>query len=176
MAFQYCSEKDEFSEQAALLSERMESLAPVTEKESPDHAESKITFYVAECSEFPNLGEFHENLTLDEAIRIYHEIPSNRMNGVKGIGFHLEDGNMYDGQMDLMSGGIVHTDVINAIDHYRNNPEIQQAMEQLKTIFSVPEYEKELLIPTRINLIICELSRYSDHTQSMVRVFFDRKL
>jgi len=110
----------------------------------PDvQAENKVTFYAAECSEFPDLGELHENLTLDEAIRIYHEIPSDRMNGVKGIGFNLEDGSIYDGRMELMSGGIIHTDVINAIDHYRNNPKIQQAMEHLKMLFSVPEFEKE---------------------------------
>ncbi len=108
-----------------------------------NQAKNMVTFYAAECSEFPDLGELHENLTLDEAIKIYHEIPSDRLNGVKGIGFNLEDGSIYDGRMELMSGGIVHTDVINAIDHYRNNPKIQQAMEQLKNIFSVPEYKKE---------------------------------
>ena len=139
-------EKDEFSEQAAILSERLDTLLPAPEHSADTQeiqTEGKISFYVAECSEFPNLGELRENLTLDEAIRIYHEMPSDRMNGIKGIGFNLEDGSIYDGQMELMSGGIVHTDVINAIDHYRNNPEIQQAMEQLKTLFSVPEFEKD---------------------------------
>lgn len=121
----------------------MERLSEFTADTPTIQAKGKISFYVAECSEFPNLGELHENLTLDEAIRIYHEIPSDRMNGVKGIGFNLEDGSIYDGQMELMSGGVVHTDIINAIDHYRNNPEIQQAMEHLKTLFSVPEFEPE---------------------------------
>ena len=35
----------------------------------------KVDFYVAECSEFPSLGEYHEGLTLDEAIKIYEKIP-----------------------------------------------------------------------------------------------------
>ena len=121
----------------------MERLSEFTADTPAIQTEGRISFYVAECSEFPNLGELHENLTLDEAIRIYHEIPSDRMNGVKGIGFNLEDGSIYDGQMELMSGGVVHTDLINAIDHYRNNPEIQQAMNTLKTLFSVPEFEKD---------------------------------
>ena len=37
--------------------------------------------------EFPNLGEYHDNLSLEEAIRIYQEIQAERMNGIKGIGF-----------------------------------------------------------------------------------------
>ena len=45
--------------------------------------------------EFPNLGEYHDNLSLEEAIRIYQEIPAERMNGIKGIGFELK------GQIDL---------------------------------------------------------------------------
>ena len=159
-------EKDEFSEQAAVLSDRLETFIPTLEHtaetdrtgtiihptiasdeltagSSEIKKESKLSFYVAECMEFPNLGELHENLSLDEAIRIYHEIPADRMNGIKGIGFNLEDGSIYEGQMDLMSGDVVHTDIINAIEHYRNNSEIQQTIEHLKSLFSVPEFEKE---------------------------------
>ena len=32
---------------------------------------SNLTYYVAECMEFPNLGEYHDNLSLEEAVRIY---------------------------------------------------------------------------------------------------------
>lgn len=136
-------EESELPEEISTAKELLERVSSFSSDEQPAQSEHKLTFYVAECSEFPSLGEFHENLSLDEAIRIYHEIPDNRMNGIKGIGFNLEDGSIYDGQMELMSGGIVHTDIINAIDHYRNNPDIQQAMDKLKTLFSVPEFEPE---------------------------------
>ena len=43
------------------------------------------TYYVAECMEFPNLGEYHDNLSLEEAIRIYQEIPAERMNGILSL-------------------------------------------------------------------------------------------
>lgn len=56
-----------------------------------------LTYYVAECMEFPNLGEYHDNLSLEEAVRIYQEIPAERMNGIKGIGFELKDGSDYEG-------------------------------------------------------------------------------
>ncbi|MCB6599150.1 hypothetical protein LI118_17015, partial [Erysipelatoclostridium ramosum] len=63
-----------------------------------------LTYYVAECMEFPNLGEYHDNLSLEEAIRIYQEIPAERMNGIKGIGFELKDGSDYEGPFPILTG------------------------------------------------------------------------
>lgn len=31
------------------------------------------------------MGEYHENLTLEEALQIYETIPAERMNGIKGV-------------------------------------------------------------------------------------------
>lgn len=69
-----------------------------TEKPAP---EANISFYVAECAEFPVMGEFHDNLTLEQALEIYDKIPAERMNGIKSIGFSLEDGSIYSGMFDL---------------------------------------------------------------------------
>ena len=69
--------------------------------------QNHLSFYVAECMEFPTLGEFYENLTLEEAIRIYENIPADRMNGIKGIGFELKDGSDYEGTYELMHLGKV---------------------------------------------------------------------
>ena len=64
------------------------------EKPAP---EATISFYVAECAEFPVMGEFHDNLTLEQALEVYDKIPSERMNGIKSISFSLEDGSIYSG-------------------------------------------------------------------------------
>ena len=61
------------------------------EKPAP---EASISFYVAECAEFPVMGEFHDNLTLEQALEVYDKIPAERMNGIKSIGFSLEDGSI----------------------------------------------------------------------------------
>ena len=53
------------------------------EKPAP---EASISFYVAECAEFPVMGEFHDNLTLEQALEVYDKIPAERMNGIKSIG------------------------------------------------------------------------------------------
>lgn len=98
----------------------------------PMEQEATITFYVAECMEFPNLGECHENLTLDEAMKIYEKIPADRMNGIKGIGFELHDGSIYDGQFPLMQAGKIDEDIINMVEHYKNSPLVQQAIVDCK--------------------------------------------
>ncbi|EKC78718.1 hypothetical protein LEA_03192 [human gut metagenome] len=72
--------------------------------------------------EFPNLGEYHDNLSLEEAIRIYQEIPAERMNGIKGIGFELKDGSDYEGPFPILTGQTIDLDTIQAIDYYRDNP------------------------------------------------------
>lgn len=92
----------------------------------------RITFYVAECMEFPEHGELHEGLTIKEAFDIYEKIPSDRMHGIKGIGFELDDGSIYDGKFDLMRGRVVQDEMINYITHYRNSPLVQDAIKQCR--------------------------------------------
>ena len=53
------------------------------------------------------MGEYHENLTLEEALRIYESIPAERINGIKGVGFELHDGSDYDVRYDLIRLGKV---------------------------------------------------------------------
>ena len=86
--------------------------------------QNHLSFYVAECMEFPTLGEFYENLTLEEAIRIYENIPADRMNGIKGIGFELKDGSDYEGTYELMHLGKVDRENVEMIQHYKKNPDI----------------------------------------------------
>lgn len=98
-----------------------------------------LTYYVAECMEFPNLGEYHDNLSLEEAVRIYQEIPAERMNGIKGIGFELKDGSDYEGPFPILTGQTIDLDTIQAIDYYRDNPLVQKAVKELAA--AIPEME-----------------------------------
>ena len=113
----------------------------------PKKVDAKITFYVAECMEFPVLGEYHDNLTLQEAVELYEKIPSERMNGVKGIGFCLEDGSMYDGEYELMSGNKISKDLIDLIPYYKEHPLVQGAISDLEEILSQKQQmaEKEVV-------------------------------
>ena len=94
---------------------------------------------VAVCMEFPNLGEYHDNLSLEEAVRIYQEIPAERMNGIKGIGFELKDGSDYEGPFPILTGQTIDLDTIQAIDYYRDNPLVQKAVKELAATMSEME-------------------------------------
>ena len=102
--------------------------------------EATISFYVAECSEFPTMGEFHDGVTLEEAFRLYDQIPAERMNAIKGIGFELHDGSEYDGQYPLMEAGRVDEELINMVQHYKDSPLVQQAILDCKRILSEREF------------------------------------
>lgn len=93
-----------------------------------------LTFYVAECMEFPSLGEYHDHLTFQEAVRLYEAIPSGRMNGIKGIGLilHTEgtDEDM-DTSMGVLEGQTIDVDTINMVPELRDHPLVQQAIRDL---------------------------------------------
>ena len=109
--------------------EEIESLSFFNQKQT----EAKISFYVAECMEFPSLGAYYNHLTLEEAIALYEKIPSGRLNGKKGIGFNLQDGNEdYEGEYMLMCNDHIETDMINLIPHYKESPLVQKAIIDMK--------------------------------------------
>ena len=111
------------------------------EKPAP---EASISFYVAECAEFPVMGEFHDNLTLEQALEVYDKIPAERMSGIKSIGFSLEDGSIYSGMFDLVVGGEVQAEIVNHIQHYRESPLVQKAISDMKTLLEKRQASKEL--------------------------------
>ena len=115
--------------------EQPEDAAKVSDRQQT----GDLTYYVAECMEFPNLGEYHDNLSLEEAIRIYQEIPAERMNGIKGIGFELKDGSDYEEPFPILTGQTIDLDTIQAIDYYRDNPLVQKAVKELAA--AMPEME-----------------------------------
>jgi antirestriction protein ArdC len=118
-------------QKARSLMERLDQVeTKIMQDQEP--VQGTISFYVAECMEFPVMGEYHEGLTLEEAIQIYERIPSDRIHGIKGIGFDLQDGSFYDGSMEIFSGDKVQYDVIEHITHYKNSPLVQDAVKKLE--------------------------------------------
>lgn len=104
---------------------------------------SCISFYVAECSEFPVLGEFHQDLTLEQAFELFDKIPGSRMNGIKSIGFNLQDGSDYEGMFDLYVGRTLQKDIINSIPGYRDNKLVQKAISDVEKIIEKRQTERE---------------------------------
>ena len=104
-----------------------------------------ISFYTAECSEFPVMGECHTGLSLEDAFEKYDQIPGERMNGVKCIGFDLQDGSEWSGMFPLVTGNSIDKELINSIPGFRDNRLVQRAMERAEKLLEERNHEKNIL-------------------------------
>ena len=91
-----------------------------------------ISFYVAEFSEYPILGEFHEGLTLQEAFEAYQGIPQERLGGKRSIGFQLENGEDRGSMMPMYIEGQMQTDKIVQFTPYGENHAVIEALHDLE--------------------------------------------
>lgn len=104
----------------------------VENAEKEQQAEPSLTYYVAECMEFSVLGEYHADLTIDEAFDIYKRIPSDRMNGGKGIGICLQEDSLYAGEYPLMRSDQIDMETLEGIPYMKNHPLVQQAVKEME--------------------------------------------
>ena len=119
-----------FAELPDFAAQREKILDIVPEIENVDYENDLtcISFYAAECAEFPVMGEVHYDLTLPEALEAYEKIPSERMHGLKCVGFDLKDGSDYEGMQSLMIEGKVQKEFLNSIPGFRENSYVQNAI------------------------------------------------
>lgn len=125
---------DEESPKAQALMERIErQFPPEVDPELPTH-EATISFFAAECMEFPHTGIYQNHLSLEEALAVYDSIPPERMNAIPCVGFELQDGSIYDGEYPLMHGGQIDHEAIGLVEHYKEHPLVQKAITDLQAI------------------------------------------
>ena len=124
------------------LAEKREAM----QKEVVTEAEQKetvVTLTVAECGEFHNLGEFHEGIeTVEEAIRLFNEIPPERMNGIPSIGIHIHTEGaepFEDVEMDIVSGKVVDLEMLEYVPDISDNPKAIEVIGEL--IDKLPDIE-----------------------------------
>ena len=127
-------------EQNALVSE--EKVLSKLEKEPVIEPETvHITFTVAECGEFHNMGEYHEGIeTVEEAMKLYNAIDPSRIQGIPSIGvnMHIEGTEEWeDEQADIVSGKRIDVDFLNYTPELRDTPKVQDAIKKL--IAAYPE-------------------------------------
>ena len=123
-----------FAELPDFAAQREKILDIVPEIENVDYENDLtcISFYAAECAEFPVMGEVHYDLTLPEALEAYEKIPSERMHGLKGVGFDLKDGSDYEGMQSLMIEGKIQKEFLNSIPGFRENSYVQNAISRVE--------------------------------------------
>ena len=123
-----------FAELPDFAAQREKKLDIVPEIENVDYENDLtcISFYAAECAEFPVMGEVHYDLTLPEALEAYEKIPSERMHGLKCVGFDLKDGSDYEGMQSLMIEGKIQKEFLNSIPGFRENSYVQNAISRVE--------------------------------------------
>jgi len=122
-------------QQAEVLKEKL-----VAERPAP---EETLSFYVAECLEFTFAGEFHDHLTMEEALEAYDKIPSERMNADKCIGFCIEEDGGFVGMYELVVNDKVQRENINSINYFRDDKLVQQAISDMEKLMAARQQSKE---------------------------------
>ena len=134
----------ELREQAdTVAAQKADALKEKLAAERPASVES-ISFYVAECSEFTFAGEYHDHLTMEQALEIYDKIPSERMNGVKCIGFCIEEDGGFVGMYELLVGDKVQRENINAINYFRDDKLVQQAISDMEKLMAERQKNRKM--------------------------------
>ena len=122
-------------QQAEVLKEKLAAERPVPEE--------TLSYYVAECLEFTFAGEFHDHLTMEEALEAYDKIPSERMNADKCIGFCIEEDGGFIGMYELVVNDKVQRENINSINYFRDDKLVQQAISDMEKLMAARQQSKE---------------------------------
>ena len=122
-------------QQAEVLKEKLAAERPAPEE--------TLSFYVAECLEFTFTGEFHDHLTMEEALEAYDKIPSERMNADKCIGFCIEEDGGFVGMYELVVNDKVQRENINSINYFRDDKLVQQAISDMEKLMAARQQSKE---------------------------------
>lgn len=123
----------------------------VAENTAVKEEKKVVTLSVAECSEFHNMGEFHENITsVSDAIAKFKDIPPERMNGIPAIGLRVSDPKSPDDyvEMDILVGNRIDLDMLHYVPDIAENWQAQQMIVAL--IHAIPDAKVEGRIPDNI--------------------------
>ena len=127
----------------AYLAEKRAALQERNTEQAQEEKQTVITLTVAECGEFHNLGEYHEDIaSVEEAIEIFNQIPPERMNGIRSIGIniHTEGTEAYeDTQMDIVSGRTADLEILDYVPDITDNPKAVAVIAEL--IDKLPDIE-----------------------------------
>ena len=111
----------------------------------------EVSFVVAECSEFHNMGELHENVgTVKEAIALFEQIPPERMHGIPAIGIRVTDTDNPElfTEIDIVRGKTIDVDMLSYVPEIANNKAAQFAIAEM--IHAMPKAEIIGVLPEEI--------------------------
>lgn len=152
--------------------------------ENKKSTKNVVTFTVAECGEFHNLGEYHEDIpTAKETIELFRKIPPERMHGIPSIGVRVTDVNNSELpiEIDVFSGNRFDLDVLKYVPEIKENADAQQGIAELMHAFpdaeiigDVPEaIHKKLQVIESKEKQVDQLKNITDKLEKGVQDIFD---
>ena len=155
------------------MEEYLEGVRQVREQEKES---TEVTLTVSECGEFHNLGECYENIpTVDEAIAIWKQIPSERMNGIPAIGINILGRGaepFEDYEIDVLSGKRIDLGVLDYVPDIKNNPQAMEVITEL--VAKLPDMEIDGVMSEEMEARVWELRMPDLPQEEQLAVELDR--
>lgn len=141
----------------------------------------KVTFTVAESSEFHSFGELHEGIpTLQDALKIYEKLcEESKLNAIPALGINLHTvgtQEIEDAQWDFLSGGRLDLTGLMYLPEMSQNAEVMEALHELADTYPdveimgkfPEEAEKEAELPARPTAeeLAVEIDRFAYETDT----------
>ena len=153
-----------------------EYLEGVRQAREQEKESAEVTLTVSECGEFHNLGECYENIpTVDEAIAIWKQIPSERMNGIPAIGINIIERGaepFEDYEIDVLSGKRIDLGVLDYVPDIKNNPQAMEVITEL--VAKLPDMEIDGVMSEEMEARVWELRMPDLPQEEQLAVELDR--
>ena len=153
-----------------------EYLEGVRQAREQEKEKAEVTLTVSECGEFHNLGECYENIpTVDEAISIWKQIPSERMNGIPAIGINILGRGaepFEDYEIDVLSGKRIDLGVLDYVPDIKNNPQAMEVITEL--VAKLPDMEIDGVMSEEMEARVWELRMPDLPQEEQLAVELDR--
>ena len=153
-----------------------EYLEGVRQAREQEKEKAEVTLTVSECGEFHNLGECYENIpTVDEAIAIWKQIPSERMNGIPAIGINIIERGaepFEDYEIDVLSGKRIALGVLDYVPDIKNNPQAMEVITEL--VAKLPDMEIDGVMSEEMEARVWELRMPDLPQEEQLAVELDR--
>lgn len=153
-----------------------EYLEGVRQAREQEKEKAEVTLTVSEYGEFHNLGECYENIpTVDEAIAIWKQIPSERMNGIPAIGINIIERGaepFEDYEIDVLSGKRIDLGVLDYVPDIKNNPQAMEVITEL--VAKLPDMEIDGVMSEEMEARVWELRMPDLPQEEQLAVELDR--
>ena len=153
-----------------------EYLEGVRQAREQEKEKAEVTLTVSECGEFHNLGECYEIIpTVDEAIAIWKQIPSERMNGIPAIGINIIERGaepFEDYEIDVLSGKRIDLGVLDYVPDIKNNPQAMEVITEL--VAKLPDMEIDGVMSEEMEARVWELRMPDLPQEEQLAVELDR--